>query len=163
MDSRIKKLDERKKIVHNEKELHAVEKEIDVIKFDIGTLEEKIIVLMDELDGKNKTASELAQDLQERESIFDGDRNKMTQEITRHREIIRSYEEKFKVVLESLSPMYRSKFVKMLNSKEGRAIAQIYGEVCGSCNFQIPSFLAVDAADHNRITNCTNCGRYIYK
>lgn len=163
MDARIKKLDERKKIVHNEKELHAVDKEIDVIKFDIGTLEEKILVFMDELDVKNSSASEMTQDLQERESIFSTERDELIMEITRHRDMIKSHEEKFNIVLESLAPAYRSKFVKMLNSKEGRAIAQIYKEVCGSCNFQIPSFLVADAADQSRIFNCTNCGRYIYK
>jgi predicted nucleic acid-binding Zn-ribbon protein len=66
-------------------------------------------------------------------------------------------------VLNQLPSMYKSKFVKMISSRDGKGVARVEGEICGSCNFKIPSFLAIEASKDDKVVNCTNCGKYIYK
>ena len=58
MTARIKKLENRKQSIQTERELKALEKEIEVLSFDSSTLEEKTLVLIDELDLKEKIIPE---------------------------------------------------------------------------------------------------------
>ncbi|OHD69764.1 MAG: hypothetical protein A2W19_09725, partial [Spirochaetes bacterium RBG_16_49_21] len=162
-DGRIKKLDERKKIIHTTKELHALEKETDVLKFDIGALEEKILALIDRLDEKEKDHAELEQSLQAKENQFSEKQHKLIGEISIQEQKIKTNEEKFNGLIDRLSAAYRSKFRKMLNVKEGTAIAKVEGEICGYCNFTIPAFLVIEISTNDVVGNCTNCGRFIYK
>ncbi len=163
MSIRIAKLEDRKKIIHTEKELHAVEKEIDVIRFDIGNLEEKTLSMIDDLDFKDKELSRLQGEVDEKVRIVKEETLKTSSDIAKHEGIIKENSEKFDALLDQLSSLYKSKFIKMINSREGKAIARVEGEICGFCNFKIPSFLAIDASKDDKVVNCTNCGKYIYK
>jgi predicted nucleic acid-binding Zn-ribbon protein len=161
-DGRIKKLNERKKNINTPKELLAVEKEIDMLKFDIGSLEEKILSLIDELDEKEKSHSLLSGKLLSEKNQFSEKRHKLDEEIMEQEKNIRLNEEKYNSLKEQLASSYKSKFIKMLNSKDGTAIAKLDGEICGNCNFKIPASLVIETSSYDAITNCTNCGRFIY-
>jgi predicted nucleic acid-binding Zn-ribbon protein len=162
-DGRIKKLDERKKIIHTQKELHALEKEIDVLRFEIGGLEEKILAMIDRLDEKEKDHADLERVVMAKENQFSEKRRMLTSDITVQERAARENEEKFNGTIDRLSPAYRSKFAKMLQSRDGTAVAKVEGEICGYCNFTIPPSLAIEVSDSATVGNCTNCGRFIYK
>ena len=161
-DGRIKKLNGRKENISTTKELQAVEKEIDMLKFDIGALEEKILSLIDELDEKEKSHTQLSGRLQSEKSQFSEKRHALDEEISEHEQHIKINEEKYNGLIDQLASPYRSKFIKMLNSKDGTAIAKLDGEICGNCNFKIPASLVIETSRKDAITNCTNCGRFIY-
>lgn len=163
MSERIKKLEGRKKIIHTEKELHALEKEIDVIKFDTGKLEEKTLSLIDNLDLQEKELSRIQNIIKEKDRIYEVEKNKTSAEITRHELIFKENQEKFTALQDQLASLYKTKFLKMINSRDGKGIARVEGEICGFCNFKIPSFLAIDASKDDKVVICTNCGKYIYK
>lgn len=163
MSGKIAKLEDRKKIIHTEKELHAVEKEIDVTRFDIGTLEEKTLAMIDDLDLKEKELGDLKNEIEGKEKILEDEKRKTASEMTVHEGIVKENTGKFEELQEQLPSMYRSKFLKMISSREGKAIARVEGEICVFCNFKIPSFLAIDASKDEKVVNCTNCGKYIYK
>ncbi|OHD63215.1 MAG: hypothetical protein A2176_11640 [Spirochaetes bacterium RBG_13_51_14] len=163
MGNRIKKLEDRKMMIKTEKELHAREKEIDVIRFDIGSLEEKTLTMIDELDGVEKKYSQLEQDVRQKEIRLNDARLKFAQETSRHEEIVARNEEKFNSLIGRLSAGYKSKFLKFLNSRDGTAIARVEDEICGFCNRKIPPYLAIEASKDDRVATCSNCGKYIYK
>lgn len=163
MEARIAKLEERKRIIHTEKELHALEKEIDVIKFDIGNLEEKILSLIDELDEKEKEYRTLEQTLEEKGRVLEAEKPKTAVETARHEDIIKVNLDAFNLLIEALNSRYRSKFLKMINSRDGKGVARVEGEICGYCNFKIPAFLAIEASKDDKVVNCTNCGKFIYR
>jgi predicted nucleic acid-binding Zn-ribbon protein len=73
-----------------------------------------------------------------------------------------SYRNKFSELLENISPVNKAKFSKLINSKDGVAIAKLNGEICSRCNFSVPSSIAVSASSRKKIEVCTNCGRFIY-
>jgi uncharacterized protein len=163
MSGKIAKLEDRKKIIQTEKELHALEKEIDVIRFDIGTLEDKTLSMIDDLDLKEKDLTRLKSELEEKEKDFEIEKGKTVSEVTVHEAIVKENTEKFEVLQVQLAAMYKAKFLKMIGAREGKGIARVEGEICGFCNFKIPSFLAIDASKDDKVVNCTNCGKYIYK
>ncbi|HPC41823.1 MAG TPA: hypothetical protein PL180_13335 [Spirochaetota bacterium] len=163
MGARIAKLEDRKKIIHTEKELHALEKEIDSIRFETGKLEEKTLSLIDDLDLKEKELSRLQAEVAEQARIFEDEKAKSISDIAAHEDTIKEHNDKFDAIIDQLSALYKSKFLKMINSRDGKGIARVDGEICGFCNFKIPSFLAIDASKDDHVVNCTNCGKYIYK
>jgi predicted nucleic acid-binding Zn-ribbon protein len=163
MESRIAKLEERKRIIHTEKELHALEKEIDVIKFDIGNLEDKALSLIDDLDEKEKEYRALEQTLEEKARANDAEKPKTAIETARHEDIIKVNMDKFNLLIEALTATYRSKFLKMINSRDNKGIARVEGEICGFCNYKIPAFLAIEASKDDKVVNCTNCHKFIYR
>lgn len=163
MSGRTRKLEDRKKVIHTEKELHALEKEIDVITFESGALEEKTLSMIDDLDAMEKELSELSIRYDEKARHHDAEKENTSQVAAGHEEIIKINTEKFNALTDQVSSLYKSKFLKMIKSRDGKGIARVEGEICGFCNFKIPSFLAIDASKEDKVVNCTNCGKFIYR
>lgn len=163
MSGRISKLEDRKKVIHTEKELHALEKEIDLVRFESGSLEDKTLSMIDDCDKMEKELSALNLRADERVLNHEAEKRKTEPEMTEHEETIKTFSQKFDLLAEQLSSLYKSKFLKMINSRDGKGIARVEDEICGFCNFKIPSFLAIDASKEEKVVNCTNCGKFIYR
>jgi predicted nucleic acid-binding Zn-ribbon protein len=163
MEGRIAKLEDRKRIIHTEKELKALEKEIDVIKFEIGNLEDKTLALIDDIDAKEREYKALEQTLEEKAKALDAEKPKTAVETARHEDIIKVNMDRFNLLIEKLPSTYRSKFLRLLNSRDNKGISRVEGEICGLCNFKIPAFLAIEASKDDKVVNCTNCGKFIYR
>lgn len=163
MSARITKLEERKKIIQTEKELKALEKEIDVIGFETGNLEEKALAMIDELDAKERVLSGLQSEIDEKTGKLEDEKAKTSADVAARESIMKENNDRFDALIDQLSALYKSKFLKMINARDGKAIARVEGEICGFCNFKIPSFLAIEASKDDKVVNCTNCGKYIYK
>lgn len=163
MSNRKLKLEERKTIIHTEKELQALEKEIDLITLDISALEDKTLGMIDDLDAMSRQGAAIGESIKEKERVFSEEKLVFEKETAGHKVTVRDNEEKFNAIVESLNPLYKSKFLKMIKSKDGTGIARVDGEICGNCNFKIPSHLAIDAGNREKVVICTNCGKYIYK
>lgn len=163
MEERISRLEAKRMIVTTERELNAVDKEIDMIRFDKESIEEKAILLLEECEKMEGERAVLEEELSRRQSIAETECPILESELARQKEIATSYEEKFRSGMEFLSPSVRPRFLKMIQSKGGKAIGRLEGETCGSCNFIIPAHLALEAGRDDAIVICTNCGRFLYR
>lgn len=163
MAARINKLEDRKHNIQTERELKALDKEIEVLKFESSNLEEKTLELIDDLDLKEKEYAKMNAEVKQYEEKHNSEKPDFEIEISRHDETIKSNEALFNALIVKLSISHRSKFRKIIGSREGKAIARVEGEICGYCNRKIPASLAIDASKDDRIVNCTNCGKYIYR
>lgn len=162
-EGRVARLEERRREITTERELKALDKEVDVIRFDIGALEEKTIALMDDLEKREGERRVLEEERIRKEALVEKERPVAEAEIARHGEVARVNEERFAGAAEQLSASYRAKFVKMIQSKDGTGVARLDGEICGFCNFKVPAHLAIQAGRDDTVTTCTNCGKYIYR
>ena len=163
MSARKIKLEDRKKIINTEKELQALEKEIDLLAVDISNTEDRTLGQIDELDAMQKSESLREESLKDKEKVISDETIKYEEATRGHQEIIRINEDTFNTKSESLNKLYKSKFLKMVTSKDGVGIARVEGEICGNCHFKIPSFLAIDAGNNDKVVVCTNCGKFIYR
>lgn len=163
MSARKARLEERKKIIHTEKELLALEKEIDLLTLDIGGLEDATLGLIDRLDELLKKQEILGGAVKEKENLLHDEAQKLEAESLVHQKVISENEDAFNSHIETLGGLYKSKFLKMIKSKDGTGIARVEGEICGYCNFKIPSHLAIDAGNDEKVVVCTNCGKFIYR
>ena len=163
-DEKAKKLESRRNNLKTEKELAALKKELENLNSERGTLEEKLIELFDnleekqsalkinegELAGLSKQAGEQIKNLEDRIGNFTAshDENKNS----------------FDALIGNLPPAVSSRFIRYAQSGNGKGISLIdRQDICGGCNFKIPAHLAQEASKNDKIVNCTNCGRFIYR
>ena len=128
-----------------------------------NALEDSIIVLMYLIDTEEKTLASIDAELPAMEKQVGNDIEMLKSDIDKSEEIIKLNQAHFDALIKDLNPALQGKFSKLLNSKNGIAIAEVSGDVCTGCNFVIPAALTLDATKSDKTINCTNCGRYIYK
>jgi predicted nucleic acid-binding Zn-ribbon protein len=163
MDQKIKKLDERRNLLKSGREVEALENELAKVRAEDEAKAESLISLMDILSEKEKNLPVVQAELEELRMNVRKSLDKLENDIKTHQETVRQYTEKYDAMLNDLSASHRGRFDKLLKSRKGKAVGEVKGEVCGLCNFQIPSQLANEASQDSRTATCTNCGAYIYK
>ena len=150
------KLEERRKIITTEKELQALEKEIDLLSLDIDNINDSKFSFERQHRLLQEAVNQIEQSLKSAAEKFE-------EEDRIHHDCISENEEKFNAVAQTLGTLYRSRFLKIIKSRDGTAIARVEGEICGYCNFKIPSHLAIDEGKDDKVVICTNCGKFIYR
>ncbi|PKL35144.1 MAG: hypothetical protein CVV44_23260 [Spirochaetae bacterium HGW-Spirochaetae-1] len=163
LDDRIKKLESRRIQLKTEREMEALDNEMKKVKSDDEELEGHLLELMESLEiMENEILAEQTL-LQEQKAETAKSVEKLNNDIQNYNSIVSSNKNSFDSLLPNLHASHQSRFTKLLQSKDGKAIGEVHGEICGTCNFQIPSQLAQDASSSVKTVSCTNCGRYIYK
>ncbi len=161
-DEKISKLEGRRVLIKSERELEALNTELDKNKKESDEIEENLIQLMDtadELSAKEKEHTEKIKS-KEKQTIEDIKNLKKKIDETSLKE--NENQIKFDKHSEDLTPSLKVRFLKLLNSKGGKAIGEVKDDICNNCNFQVPSSLTKDAASDDKTVICTNCGRFIY-
>jgi len=161
-DDKLKKLYLRKDEVKNEREIKALEMEISDAENSKNTLEDKILSKIDEIEQFEKNFISMGDELVNKEKQVSDDLIKINEEIELMNKKIKKNEAEFNSLYGSLSTAVSQKFMKLLNSKEGKAISLINGEICTGCNFKLPPSVSIDAMNKEKLVSCTNCGRFIY-
>ncbi len=161
-DTRLKKLAERRNTLHSDKEFAAVDKEIEILKNEISQLEESTLNSMDRLESEENKLAAMQSAVDEKQNKMDELRQDSAGRIESHAAVLSENREKFDSTINGIASQFRSRFVKMVNSKEGKAVAPVNGDVCSFCNCKIPVAVSMEASRDDRTTNCTNCGRFIY-
>ncbi|HOP28459.1 MAG TPA: hypothetical protein PKZ64_02745 [Spirochaetota bacterium] len=162
IDAKIIKIEERKNIIKSERELEAQNNELKLLKDEKDSIESIVLDLMDKIEKLETEIKELRIDLETTILQTDSDINSLKLKIENCQNEVDKNKAKFNELLNDLSPSTKVRFSKLINSKDGIAIAKLNGEICSRCNFQIPSALAVSTLKRESLNTCTNCGRFIY-
>ena len=162
IDAKIIKIEERKNIIKSERELEAQNNELKLLKDEKDSIESIVLDLMDKIEKLETEIKELRVDLETTILQTDSDINSLKLKIENCQIEVEKNKVKFNELLNNLSPSIKVRFSKLINSKDGIAIAKLNGEICSRCNFQIPSALAVSTLKRESLNTCTNCGRFIY-
>ena len=163
LEQKIKKLNERKNLLKTQREVDAFESELKELKKESGILESELISLMDILIEKETLLAGMTKELENQKSDTALSLAKLSSDIKTNEETAALNKEKYNALLGGLEAAYLQRFDKLLKSKNGKAVGEVQDEVCGVCNFKIPSHLASDAIYDDKVIQCTNCGSYIYR
>ncbi|MBN2041320.1 MAG: hypothetical protein JW864_14865 [Spirochaetes bacterium] len=161
-DDHIKKLNSRKDQLKTEKEVKAIDNELEKAKKNRETLEENLITLYDDIEAKEQTLESLNSELDQLQNESETKISELNEIIINSGNMENVNTQKFEEKALELSPKVKARFLKFINSQNGKAIAKINGEICGACNFQVPFNLIQDLSKEDSIVTCTNCGRFIY-
>lgn len=161
-DLKIKRVEQRKSQLKSEREIEAQNHELVLLNETKNKLEETVLDLIDNLEKFEFKLDEIKIEFSDSDKQTKIDIDGLNKKIADNREEADQFKNKFNELLPSLSPENRSRFTKLISSKDGVAIAQLKGEICSRCNFQVPSAIVTSAANQKKIETCTNCGRFIY-
>jgi predicted nucleic acid-binding Zn-ribbon protein len=161
-EGKITKLELRRKSVQTERELTAVTSELDLLYNAKGSIEDESLTLMDTLEESERSLEAASRDLLESQERVARDIESLQREIAASEAVKNENEDHFNILAEKLPVSVKSKFLRLIQSKEGRAIGEVRDEICASCNFKIPPSLAQESARGATVCVCTNCGRFIY-
>ncbi|MCU0821810.1 MAG: C4-type zinc ribbon domain-containing protein [Spirochaetes bacterium] len=163
-DDKGKKLENRRFSVKTEKELAAIDRELETINSERGSLEEKLIELFDRLEKKQSDRAAAENGLSEVSKRAGEQIKNLEERINNFRNSHAENKTGFDGLIGSLPPAVSSKFLRHTQSGNGKGIVSLQGqEICSGCNFKIPSHLAQEASKNEKLVNCTNCGRFIYR
>ena len=162
IDSRIGKTEQRKNQLKSEREIEAQNNELIRLNDTKEKLEGIILEFLEDVEKTENILTDLKNELSETDKQVKIDIEELNRKITECQKESEAYRNKFSELLENVPPVNRTKFSKLINSKDGVAIAKLDGETCTRCNFKIPSSIAVSALSRKKIEVCTNCGRFIY-
>ena len=144
------------------KEYTAKLAEIESIKADKSVVEDQILKFYDEGDVIQKEIDQEKKIVAEKEKVFAGRKK----EIEDH---IRLLEDKVKVLdvqrqqyLPEVDKNLLSRYEKILNHKDGLAIAPVKDGICGGCNMNITPQMINVIKGNAEIVECDMCSRILY-
>ncbi len=162
IESRIEKSETRRNMLKSERELEALDSELSRLREDRDSRETSVFTMMEKSDELKTRLDELKVELAESEVQTARDIESLKQKIVTLTGESQAARKNFSELRESLSPAVKSRFEKLIVSKDGIAIAKLNGETCTHCNCLVPSSVA-SGLQKNSYATCTNCGRFLYQ
>lgn len=147
--------------ISNPKELAALEKEIESLKKQRSRLDEKILLMMDEVETQKQKGKEISAQLKEAEQNF----RKKEQDYKKEVSVLASEARNLKAERDKLAsiikPALLTKYESLRSGKAGVGIGKIERESCSVCHTSMSSSLIRRIKQSEEIYYCDNCGRML--
>lgn len=139
----------------------AMLKEIATLEEEIGNEEERILVLMDEIEQAEKETRTATEALEAQRATRAAERQALE---ARQKEVAADVEklevEKPKLLSE-ITPLLLKRYERVDEKLKDRAVTRIDNDHCGVCGQQLPPQLAVEVRKSDQFISCPNCGRIL--
>ncbi len=142
--------------------LVAYQHQIRSLKRDIGTAEEEGLGLVEQAEDLKRRQEEQAARVAEGEAELEQFRANVSSE-SRDAEARRAaLEAQRKSRMGPMAADVLAEYEKLLDAREGQAIAAIEGRICQGCYVNVPNNIYVRLARGTELVNCPSCGRILY-
>lgn len=163
VEEKLKKLEKKRELIKTEREQQAFAAEAKLLQNENNLLEDDILAMMDTINETQVQLQKAQEELEQQQNESKLNIEALEKEIAINKEAGLLNQNNYDSLLAELETAHRQRFDKLINSKKGKVVGEVQGEVCGVCNFQIPVQLASEASREEKVVTCTNCGAYIYK
>jgi predicted nucleic acid-binding Zn-ribbon protein len=161
-DEKIKKLKARTSDIKTNKEYQALLKEIESGEKERSSIEDEILVVMEEIDAASKQTKS-------RELQLEADSNKVN-ELKKKIEDERSEVEKELLIAmdmranltETIDGEIYGLYSGLIDTCNGLVVTEARNEICQGCNMNIPPQLFVEIKKNDEIISCPQCRRILY-
>jgi predicted nucleic acid-binding Zn-ribbon protein len=148
--------------IKTNQEYSAVLKEIEGLKQKISSLEEDILMLLDQIEVAVKARGEEEQQVRSKETEGRGEKQRQEAELRRLQgrlaELQGDRQGRSKEVESSLLQQY----VRLLKSRAGLAVAPVRDGSCEGCHVALTPQLYNEVRRNEEILTCERCGRILY-
>lgn len=161
-ESLIKRYEDQKMNVRNNREYDSITKEIEFQTLEMQLAEKRIREYTEGLNGKNKQIEEAEAVLNERKSdleIKKSELNDIVEETEIEEQSLAKHSEELQGRIEERLLMAYQRIRR--NARNGLAIVQIERDACGGCFNKIPPQHQLDIRMHKKIIVCEYCGRIL--
>jgi predicted nucleic acid-binding Zn-ribbon protein len=147
--------------VKTNKEYTAMLHEIEHIEKDTDAKEERLLVLMDELDQETDQSDSLLEDGKKERAGLKEKRSKLEERVKLLEVEVQKLESEKPRLLAELDPHLTSKYKRILARLHDYAVTNVVDETCQGCFTRIPPQLVVEVRRNERIIACEACGRIL--
>ena len=160
-EEQIKKLQVQLFQLKTNKDYAAMQKEIAGFKADKSVLEEEILKLMEESDrAKAQLASE-KEALKAQEAALQTDLQRVEEEAQMLKASLQGLESARGALTPKVESTVLAQYERILERKEGFALALVQGDACGGCHMNLPPQLIVEILQNDRVVTCESCTRIL--
>ena len=129
-DDKISKLEDRKNVLKTEREIKALENELEKANSDKNSLEEELIILFDSLDESEFNLKQFNTELQEIVKQAEEDTRILRERIIGFNKTVEENQKRFEEMIKQLSADNKSRFLKLRESSNGKAIVVLLDDIC---------------------------------
>ena len=144
------------------KELKQIQKVIAHYKEEKDSIEEKILDLMEEMEGLDKSIGHLDEDLKVQEKQYKKRKEEIDSASLVIEKNINSLNIKRKEMLIKLTDgRLLKEYERLRKEKGGKAIMEVDGSICPGCYLDLPSDAIYQLKKNRKIIICPNCSRIL--
>jgi predicted nucleic acid-binding Zn-ribbon protein len=162
VDVRLARFDDHKAAVKTNQEYTALLHEIATAKSEKDTIEDRILLLMEEADGlagqlqaAEAALAQARRDGEVERAALGAERTSLEQQLSRL-----SADRARKIG--DTSPAVFAKYDQLLKSRRGLAVVQMIGEMCTACHVRLRPQVAQVVRRNEDIVQCESCQRILY-
>ncbi len=157
------KAQEKKNNASSTREIKAADNEYSTLYADMEEIEEKILNGYDEVSNHEAEILNIKENFEKEEKLFEEISSVNTERINRFKLIESDDRKKYSELADSFVDPHKGKFIKMLESANGKAICEVQNSKCSGCSYNLPADYKSKLENHNTILICQNCGKFIYQ
>ena len=147
--------------VKNNKEYTAMNHEIEHLKKGIDEKEERLLILMDELDQQVGQTGDFRTGKDKEKSVLVVENEKLKTRLTEIAEQMERLEAEKPRILAQLDPQRKKRYDRVLAKLHDYAVTHIVDEVCQGCFSRIPPQFVLEVKKNDQIITCQACGRIL--
>lgn len=140
----------------------AFQHEIRSLRRDIGEAEEEGLALVEEAGELDRQAGELEAAIQEADAAFQEYAGNVASEIRAAEAKRQRLEEERAGRMGPMPPEVLAEYEKLIDAREGQAMALLEDRICQGCYVNVPSNIYVRLARGTELVTCPSCGRILY-
>jgi predicted nucleic acid-binding Zn-ribbon protein len=158
---KIKKLKTQLMEVKTNKEYTAMLSEIEHTEKGIDEGEERLLMLMDELDQQTARNKEFMEKSTEAKTRLLAEQSELENRLRELQEQAKRLEAEKPKVLKELDPQTRKRYDRILAKYGDIAVALVADEACQGCHSRIPPQTILEVKSNEQIITCQTCGRIL--
>lgn len=161
-EQQIKKLQGQMFQVKTNKEYSALQKEIEGLKADQSVLEEEILKQMEDVDQAKTAVGAERQTLKIEGEKLNACLQEIQEDLRRIEARIRQLQGQRGVLIPRIDPAILVQYERVLECRDGLALAPVRGNACGGCFMGLPPQLINEVQLAVRLVPCESCARILY-
>jgi len=161
-EASITKIDGQLSQVKTNKEYAALQQEIKSIKADISMVEEKILMLFDEIDAQQGKVNVEKERLKKDETEVSKRKKEIEDNKAQALERIKTLNTQRKDILKKIDSEIVAQYERIVKYKQGIALSPLQDENCGVCQMTIRPQIQNEVKLGDKMVLCEACGRILY-
>lgn len=143
-------------------EYQALQKEIAGCKAENSRIEDRILEVMEEIDGRERLIKEKETALAQKRHALAAEEKTVAEESAKLEQKIAALSLERDALLPGISPQILRKYQRIFKNKRDSAIVPLVDYTCGGCHMQLPPQIANNVRKLNELVVCESCSRILY-
>jgi hypothetical protein len=162
INDKINKQKEKSSQIKTNKEYQAHLKSIESLESEMLKKEDELLVLMEELDGKEKELKDVEGIIKQEEVKIEQFKETLEKEAEEAEAELGKLRSQRSVIADKISRDVYDAYMKQLEQGQGIAVVEVRDEICQGCNMNIPPQLYVEVRKGEAIHHCPQCRRFLF-